>query len=62
MICGSKANKLNRDVTLWFFIGLIFPILALIFIYSFNPKTKYNPFLNSQYDHSKNVLKLQNKK
>jgi hypothetical protein len=40
--CGLRADKLNRNVTGWAIIGLIFPIISIIIISCLSPLTKWH--------------------
>ena len=39
--CGKKAKELNRDVSIWKFLGVFSPILAMIVIQFLKPVVKY---------------------
>jgi hypothetical protein len=39
--CGKKAKELNRDVSIWKFLGVFSPILSMIAIQFLKPVVKY---------------------
>lgn len=41
LVCAMQAEKKNRSVGLWAFLGFLFPIIAMICIFSFSPVTKW---------------------
>jgi hypothetical protein len=41
LVCGMQAEKKNRSAGLWAFLGFLFPIIAMICIFSLSPVTKW---------------------
>ena len=42
IICAMEADKKNRSAGLWGFFGFVFPVIAMICIFSLSPLTKWN--------------------
>ena len=42
IVCAMQAEKKNRSAGLWAFFGLVFPIIAMLCIFSLSPVTKWN--------------------
>jgi hypothetical protein len=40
-VCAMQAEKKNRSVGLWAFMGFLFPIIAMICIFCLSPITKW---------------------
>ena len=41
IVCAMEADKKNRSAGLWGFFGLVFPVIAMICIFSLSPLTKW---------------------
>ncbi len=41
LVCAMQAEKKNRSIGLWAFMGFLFPIIAMICIFSLSPVTKW---------------------
>jgi hypothetical protein len=40
--CGKKIKELNRDVSIWKFLGVFSPILSIIIIQFLKPVVKFD--------------------
>lgn len=41
IVCAMEADKKNRSAGLWGFFGFLFPVIAMICIFSLSPLTKW---------------------
>ena len=48
IVCSSKARELNRNHNKWGIIGLIFPLIAMIWIHNKKPRISWEE--NSKID------------
>jgi hypothetical protein len=42
VVCAMQAEKKNRSTGIWGLFGFIFPIIAMICIFSVSPVTRWN--------------------